>query len=545
MKRLILASLCSLICLIAFGVPRNKETAQQEALAFFKSKNITISQVNLAKVAKSSISTAGSETSSYYIFNAGNDKGFVIISGNDAAPKVLGYSDEGSFDADNMPDNVKNWLDCYDAVIKQIPENAVPAAPTSPDTRKTIDPICKTFWTQDKPYNNLCPSSAPTGCTATAMAQVLYTHKWPKTASTAIPAYKDYYNKSYSALDPVTFDWDNMLLSYTSSYTTAQATAVATLMKYCGWAAEMSYSSGGSGAYLNDAVYGLANYLGYDSCKDVARDSYTADAWNDLIYNELAKGNPVVYSGYLSTNSNEGHTFVCDGYDGDDYFHINWGWGKNYNGEYLLSILDYSSSYKYSSSQECIINLTPGANPGEAGTVIPNGDALRLKSMSASPVTITRNEASSAFVISEISTEVYNVSIVSRKFDSGVGLFDTEGNLISVLTSNTSTYSSNPYYYYYDGDIVDFSDVSIESGTADGTYYLKAVSRASGADKWIVDDGSEKNRVEITLSTVSTGINNVETETRGYNKIYDLQGRKISNPQEGIYIVNGKKIIIK
>lgn len=512
MKRLVLASLCSLIFLIAFGTPRDKETAQQEALAFFKSKNITVSQVSLAKVAARSVNT--SETSSYYIFNAGNDKGFVIISGNDAVPKVLGYSDTGSFDTDNIPDNVQNWLNCYDVTIKNIKSDA-PVAPTSvAHTRNVINPICKTEWMQNNPFNKFCPS-APTGCTATAMAQVMYTHKWPQTATTTIPSYTEvYYNKvTREALDPVTFDWDNMLLAYYSNtvYTDEQGTAIGRLMEYCGRSAKMSYSTSASGAYLCDAAYGLANYLGYDKCKDYVRDSYTTNAWNDLIYGELAEGRAVIYSGY--TASEAGHTFVCDGYQGDDYFHINWGWGGSCNGYYLLSLLDFSSSLSYSTKQECIINLTPDANPGEAGTVIPNGDVLRLKSMSVSPSSVTRDDANSAFVISMISTIVCNSSRVSRNFDAGLGLFDVSGNLIKVLTNKSSSYASSPFYYYSNGTSDMYSKVSIESDVADGTYYIKAISRASGESTWIEDDGSGKSYItavisknKLTLGDNSSGI---------------------------------------
>lgn len=321
---------CLLLTAAAMANPVTRRTALQEAQEFLQSKTSTTQPL---KIAKRALATVQDDTASYYVFNRGAAGGFVVVSGDDRTEPILGYSDKGTFDADNVPENVQVWLEGYARAIRHLDTTAntlavskVHKAPAV--THNSIAPLLQTYWMQNSPYNLLCPS-APTGCTATAMAQVMYYYKWPKTATTSIPSYTDYYGTRRDSLPPTTFDWDNMLLYYYSNTvsTDAQKNAIATLMQYCGWAAKMSYASTASGAYIDDACYGLANYLGYDgnTLRDVVRDSYTATAWNNLIYDELAAGRPVIYSGY--TTSNAGHTFVCDGYSSDNYYHINWGWG--------------------------------------------------------------------------------------------------------------------------------------------------------------------------------------------------------------------------
>ena len=206
--------------------------ALQKAKAFLQQRNKSVSQDN-----KTTRQT--SDEQPYYAFNA-TDGGFVIVSGSDRTDAVIGYADSGTFDEGNMPSNLKAWLDEYKRQIEYVEANKIDAV--SKQTRATsmaaIQPLVKTTWGQNSPFNDLCPSvnvsgekqTCPTGCVATAMAQILKYHEWPQNMS-ALPAYTTKTRKiSMPALSATTFDWSNMANSYAGTTTVAQQNAVAKLM---------------------------------------------------------------------------------------------------------------------------------------------------------------------------------------------------------------------------------------------------------------------------------------------------------------------------
>jgi hypothetical protein len=184
-------------------------------------------------------------------------------------------------------------------------------------------------------------------------------YQWPKTPTKGIPAYsistiKDGKSKVWQidSLPPVSFDWDNMLDKYvrinprTQNQTILgnkdQRQAVSTLMRYCAQSVEMELSPEGSGAKASAFAQAMYLYFDYDpSAYYATRFSYGIDEWETLIYDELAAGRPVPYSG--SSNPSSGHSFICDGYDGDGLFHINWGWNGSYDGFFSLSVLNPQS----------------------------------------------------------------------------------------------------------------------------------------------------------------------------------------------------------
>ena len=316
----------------------------------------------------------------YYIFN-NEAGGFVIVSGDKRTEDVLGYSGEGVFDVDNMPENMKGWLDEYATQIAYIQEHGL----SSPSIRKiqsypSIAPMLTTTWSQYSPYNDECPDffgqgKCITGCGATAMAQLMYYHREKSVTETlaTIPAYT---TQSYSinvdaipAGSPI--DWDNMLDSYNGSEAPAEKLAVANLMKYCGAAVKMDYSRNSSSSSHNDVLLALKAFFNYNfNTTWEYRDSYSSDEeWGNLIYTELTDNRPVMYSG---DSDNGGHFFICDGYDGAGFYHINWGWGGD-DGYFLLSILDpYNHpgiSSGYNQHQAALINAAPR-------DVIPSGNGI-------------------------------------------------------------------------------------------------------------------------------------------------------------------------
>ena len=289
-----------------------------------------------------------------YVFNIGQDNGFVVISGDDRARPVLGYADSGSFDADKMPAALGEMMAIYARQIEMLVQTEAKSADTARVQRRIsgqmadVKPLLTTTWNQGGPYNAYCPTlndqTALTGCVATAMAQIAYYYKYPKSQVPSLAAYTSETNKiNVSAWGATTFDWDNMLDNYDGTYSNAQKTAVATLMRYCGQAAQMDYGFS-SGAYNGDALYAFREKLGYND-KAVFRSTngMSASGWEDLIYKEVYEGRPVYYSalnGEVGCDV-EGHAFVIDGYRADgNYFHVNWGWGGAFNGFFNLFALD-------------------------------------------------------------------------------------------------------------------------------------------------------------------------------------------------------------
>lgn len=315
--------------------------------------------------------------------------GFVVVSGDSRTYPILCYSDHGSLDLNDLPANALAWLESYNSAIQTLAQEADGESSDAIITGEVIAPLLATTWYQDGPYNDLCPvltvdgedEKAPTGCVATAMAQVMYFYQWPREACTEIPAYTFNYDTTIHgntgedntapmdmpALPPTTFDWDNMLLSYKDvDATEAQNHAVAVLMQYCGQALRMTYNLWGSDATETALTTSLRNYFGYDAnVSSAKREYYGIEEWETLIYNELLAGRPVPYAG---NNNTAGHSFVCDGFDGNGLFHINWGWGGKADGYFRLSILNpmevesigsNSSPYGYNMMQEAVVGVQP------------------------------------------------------------------------------------------------------------------------------------------------------------------------------------------
>ena len=334
---------------------------------------------------------AGAQT--LYVFNVGTQEGFVIVAGDDRARPVLGYVDSGSFDADHMPAALSEMLAIYARQIDMLgqaeakPDSAARAAKQRrriSGTMADVTPLLTTTWDQGNPYNAYCPTlnnqTALTGCVATAMAQIANYYEYPTDQVANIAAYTSATNKiNVSAWGATTFDWGNMLDSYSGSETSKQIAAVATLMRYCGQAAQMDYGFT-SGAYNGDALYAFKEKLGYNANADFrSAANYSVDGWENLIYKEVSQGRPVYYSA-LDGDTGEvgGHAFVIDGYQSDgNYFHVNWGWGGACNGYFNLFALDPGAPESTATSTGWHYQMLAiiGLSPETVNTAILNKDA--------------------------------------------------------------------------------------------------------------------------------------------------------------------------
>lgn len=364
--------LCIIGCLssitMIWGQHISEEQALQKAQAFMQGK-VKNSAINGRKGAPAKALamhrvTQDVPTDAYYIFNTEQNGGFVIVSGDERTEEILGYSTEGHIDPQQMPENMRAWLKGYEEQIESIPANATTTSASMP-THPAVEPLLTCKWNQGAPYNLQCPTQIPeggtepqhcvTGCTATAMAQIMYYWKWPQDYTTSIPAYgygRNGYKYKYHAdeLPPVKFDWANMKDIYDGSETDASADAVAQLMHYCGQSVKMDYGLDGSGAALNTQP--LVNFFGYDNgATYVKQSNYNIQEWDAMIYQEIEAGRPIWYAGYNITMP---HAFVCDGYDGNGSYHFNWGWGGYYDGYFKLNV---HSSSDYLTDQYAIVGI--------------------------------------------------------------------------------------------------------------------------------------------------------------------------------------------
>ncbi|MCM1521975.1 MAG: C10 family peptidase [Muribaculaceae bacterium] len=281
-----------------------------------------------------------SEEPALYVISRGEGQGFVVVSADDVAEPLLGYSDT-DLDLNNLPDNFRWWLSQYQAEISAgIAAGASEYGYAAAASRKDIEPLVTTKWDQGAPYNLLCPTSGNqstyAGCVAVAMAQVIKYHDYPE-KGTGSHSYS--WNGQRLTFDyaNTTFEWDLMLNSYSStSGTAAERNAVATLIYACGVAVDMGYGTSSSGAQSSAVPGAMREYFGFDKGINMAvRLAYSSEEWEDLIYNDLKNVGPVYYSG---RGESGGHAFVCDGYK-NGLFHFNWGWGGMSDGYFRLNRL--------------------------------------------------------------------------------------------------------------------------------------------------------------------------------------------------------------
>lgn len=375
----------------ALANPISREQALQNARDFFAAKGKVLPERSFRHApVKNGVLTV---EANYFVFNVGDDQGFVIAAGDDCVPAILGYADRGTFAGDSLPANVKWWLDGYSDAIGRLQASGQQAPRRAP-THAAIPVLLTCQWDQDYPYNMYCPQffdtgeTCVTGCVATAMAQIMYYHRVRSVQSVQadIPGYTCRTNwENYGKMtvqgipknSPI--DWNDMTDTYDNASTDAAKRAIANLMKYCGVSVKMDYSPSASGASSSYVVTALKNYFGYDAGTHyVWRSSYSDDAWDELIYNELANGRPVLYSGQ---GSEGGHAFVCDGYDGNGYYHINWGWGGYCDANFLLSDLTPpgsgigSDGGGFNDKQGAIIGAKPDGNLSPDDSPMFFGDA--------------------------------------------------------------------------------------------------------------------------------------------------------------------------
>lgn len=376
-----------------FSAPITRQQAQQNVSEFLQGKGINVKRMAMRHAPMSQ----EEENAPYYVFNIGDDNGFVIAAGDDRAYSILGYSDSGHLDTDSMPDGMKYMLDFYAQQIAAAPETAESVKKKATSSHPAVEPMLTTKWHQTYPYNANCPlengERCVTGCVATAMAQVLYYHR-NKSTNKVVKTIPDSYGYlGYDILAGSVIDWDNMIDDYKSQdYTEEQAQAVANLMLYCGLAVRMGYGTDGSYAYSQDVPNALSTYFDYFNPRYEERKNFTDTKWENMIYTELEGGNPIYYGG-------GSHAFVIDGHDGNGYVHVNWGWGGYRDNYFLLSAVEDTRALNgYDSNQVAVFSDGPNDRDLETVTL----------SLLSNPV--VENISTLASIPLEIELEVKNTN---------------------------------------------------------------------------------------------------------------------------------------
>lgn len=498
MKRtLFVALIMGLVSGLVQAAPVSESAARVIAAQFMAKKQLG----NISTATPRMLRGKGTNQPALYVFNAEKSGcGWVIVSGDDRTQQVLGYSDSGTYDENNIPENMQWWLSQYVEEIASLDDSdnsGLPVLGSLESDRHSampkaapIAPLIQTKWNQNSPYNLQCPeinsNHCVTGCVATSMAQVMYYHQWPDMISREIPAY--YWNRGKTTLSSLAgagFNWNAMKKTYSSSDTDPTVTAnfaVARLMRYCGQSVEMDYGlsgDGGSGAVSSCEVF--SQYFKYSTkARKLFRFDYSYSQWVDLIVAELRANRPVMCGGQ---KYNGGHSFICDGYDGTGYFHFNWGWSGDNDGYFLLTSLNPDGggigSAVGNNGYVQRHNILIGLEPNTVSTTERNS-VTECSGISAGSTSYTRSSSSDPFVIN-VTANFSNHSPVSRTYDLGWGVYEADGH---TLRQYYTTLDNNHTLGRYEETTMTKS-LNFGKNFPNGVYFLRPISKESANSTWM------------------------------------------------------------
>ena len=466
-----------------FSAPIDEIAAKKMAAGFINESS-TLRSNRSTDLSTAYVSKRIDGKNRYYVFNRGEKEGYIIVSGDDRTEGILAYSDNGLFDYDRAPANVKWWLAHYERqldVLFAAPELQVNKSLRSA-TGNSVEPLLgNTKWDQQAPYNNLCPAfsdgtKTPAGCVATAMAQVMYHHRHPLqgTGSHSYRYKVDGVLQTISAdFGSTSYKWDTMLPTYGENFTQKAGDAVATLMYHCGVSVDMQYGIV-SGAYAIDIPYALYTYFGYDGgMSHKLRDYYLTTDWEELIKKELDEERPVIYVGTAPAG---GHAFVCDGYDANGYFHINWGWSGMSDGYFRLDALEpealgtggYTGGFNY---QQAIVT---GIRPEMGGQATPEIYA------SSGPLSLDEEIAREGEM--RITGTLLNGGWATAEVNIGILIYNEQNIAVDTLPcfEDAKTLQSQ---FYFEFTNTPFS-TTFPTSLPNGTYKMYWVYQQAGNTTW-------------------------------------------------------------
>ena len=497
--------------------------AQQQAYSFWGK------QMPQKAKAKSRAATTASRSDAYYVFN--NDAGgFVIIAGDDAVTPVLGYTSTGSFDAENLPDGLKDLLKSYERQIAALGDNYV-ANRTATRAAFTGEKLLKTAeWNQYAPFNKYTPNNYVTGCVATAGAIVMKHHGYPA-KGTGSHSYT-WNGKTLTANFEHDYDWASMPAKYDGT-NDAAFDGVARLMADLGVAVEMQYAKNGSGAYIGNMISALQKYFGYSKLTHLAYIyDMEAEAWNAKLRGEIDANRPILYS--ASDASAGGHSFIIDGYK-DESFSVNWGWGGYCNGFYQIGALNPESEGrptgdKYNMGQTAVIGLQPSDGTEKISTMGFLKVSGQLQALNMNVTDVKKGQRGAIF-----SAPIGNTGDRSFTGEVVVALMNAKGEMREIVISKPFKLTDfAPGYYYSSLSFSIESKVDAEPGD-----YLAIMAKEDGSEEYIelYDPTFERMRLPATGYEPRT----YEIRTKVGEGATIKQAGTFYNPSTNFY--NGKPVI--
>lgn len=429
----------------------------------------------------------------FYVYNC-ESGGFVIVSADAmSVESILGYSLTGYFDYENLNPTAKYWIESYKNNIEDRKlQNHIKNR--SRLFTKTTEPLLgSTAWGQGNPFNLMCPEvdgkKCVTGCVATAMAQVMYYHKWPEHGEGNISYISQYGHDLSADLSESNYNWNIMLPNYyNSSYSEDSANAVALLMRDCGYSIHANYGLDSTGADFHG--YSLCEYFNYDKgIRQMSYECYDPDEWDSILKTEIDERRPVLYGCVIEGGG--GHAIVCDGYDNDGYFHMNFGWGGAADGYYLTS-----AGYPIPTDMMCGIERNHG------------GDSA-VEFAAVSGLSYKDNAISVKAVLSNVEKKDVIVAIAYENINT------KEIDYIGSYTSNTSDNPIARFFTFYDDAIV-----------PDGDYIVYPVCKK-------ISDDSEWNKCHFKGDSKSVFNVSVKNGVKHYQDEGEL------NLPEGMVYNNG------
>lgn len=496
--------------------------AQQQAYSFWGK------QMPQKAKAKSRTATTASPSDAYYVFN--NDAGgFVIIAGDDAVTPVLGYTSTGSFDAENLPDGLKDLLKSYERQIAALGDS-YQANQTATRAAFTGEKLLNTAkWNQMAPFNKYTPNNYVTGCVATAGAIVMKHHGYPA-KGTGSHSYT-WNGKTLTANFELGYDWANMPAQYNGN--DAAFDGVARLMADLGVAVEMQYNKDGSGAYIGNLVTALQKYYGYSKLSHLmAIEDVGAEAWNGRLRDEIDANRPVLYAA-SDPNTGGGHAFVIDGYK-DESFSVNWGWGGYCDGFYQIGALNPESEGmptgdKYNVGQSAVFGMEPSGGTEKVSTMGFKKLTNQLQTLNMNITDVKKGQRGTIF-----SAPIGNTGDHNFNGEIAVALMNAKGEIRETVTRQPFKLTDfAPGYYYTSLSFSIESTVDAEPGD-----YLAMVAK-EGSEEYIelYDPDFERKRLPATGYKPLT----YEIRTKVGEGATIKQAETWYNPSTNFY--NGKPVI--
>lgn len=431
----------------------------------------------------------------YYAFNL--EQGYVIVSGDDEMTELVGYAENGFFDAENVPPQMQLWLDGYAEYVAAVQSGKAKARKIllSDSPSVVVEPLVTTKWNQDAPFNNFAPEytddnnntqRCATGCAATAMAQIMKFHNWPEQGV----GHYSYEHQSFGTISSNfsehVYDWTNMIDRYNNGeYSNVQADAVALLMKDCGVSLNMNYGPV-SGASIYSYTPAFKNYFRYSS-RTVNRSGCETAEFTKIITDELQEGRPIIYCG---TGEDGGHAFVVDGYDTNYFLHVNWGWGGYSDGYFDMNYMDPtglgigggSGAFKWNQGIVLARPLKDGVEPYE---FIQQLCFVLFNDVQGGIFCEQEMPANKGDDVTILLRNTANLSGESFFGSLNVGVFDDSGALVTMGNEERIENNNGELLEFQSGSLysVDLPMTLNTAGIADGNYIVRAMSKANG-DVW-------------------------------------------------------------